>query len=138
MPRIYNRFESKQLRKHLRQTMSKAEVILWSQLKGRQLGYKFRRQYGVGPYVVDFYCPQMRLAVEIDGGQHYEDRQATNDRQRQEYIERLGIRVIRFSDREVLDDVYGVINRLQAILTLPRAKHWPPLVPLLIRGGAPR
>lgn len=120
MPRFYNRSEHKLLRQYLRRHLSKAEIILWSQLQGRQLGYKFRRQHGVGPYVVDFYCAQMRLAIEVDGDQHCEDERAKLDYHRQRFIERQGIRVVRFSTEEVLTNLLCVLDRLRVILTFPR------------------
>lgn len=71
MTRIYNRAVYKTRRKELRNNPTKTEKILWAFLKGKKLsGYKFRRQYGVGKYIVDFYCPQMKLAIELDGEMH--------------------------------------------------------------------
>jgi very-short-patch-repair endonuclease len=70
---LFNRFSDNSKRKELRLNMPKAEVVLWSRLKGKQLkGLKFRRQYGVGPYVVDFCCPELKLVIEVDGGSHFE------------------------------------------------------------------
>ena len=74
------------------------------------MGYRFRRQYGIGPYVLDFYCLGLKLAIEVDGDSHFEA--GEYDRERQRYIESLGIRVLRFTNREVferLDDVAGGI-----------------------------
>ena len=72
MTQYFNRPSVKPRRQALRRTMPKAEVLLWMQLKGRQLlGCKFRRQYSVGSYVLDFYCPEIRLAIELDGDSHF-------------------------------------------------------------------
>jgi hypothetical protein len=65
---VFNRISEKPVRQSLRKALPAAELILWSKLKSRQVnGWKFRRQFGVGPYVVDFYCPALKLAIEIDG-----------------------------------------------------------------------
>ncbi|MGH8474006.1 MAG: endonuclease domain-containing protein, partial [Gammaproteobacteria bacterium] len=85
----------------------------------RQLmDYRFRRQYGVGPYVLDFYCPELKLAIEVDGDNHFEAGAGEYDRERQRYIESLGIRVLRFTNREVferLDDVAGGIAEVASV-----------------------
>ena len=91
----------------LRARQTKAESLLWFALRARRLcGLKFRRQYPIGPFIVDFACVEKRLVVEIDGGYHdyvYED-----DISRQEKIEAEGWKVIRFSNEDVLDDVEAV------------------------------
>jgi len=72
MTEIFNKKEYTKKRRHLRKDMTKAEIYLWSKLKGKQInGLKFRRQYGINNYTVDFYCSELRLAIEIDGGVHY-------------------------------------------------------------------
>ncbi|MGD0919462.1 MAG: DUF559 domain-containing protein [Thermodesulfobacteriota bacterium] len=72
MTKIYNRTVEENNRKILRKNMPKAEVILWSRLKGKRLdGYKFRRQFSVAQFVVDFYCPRLKLAIEVDGDSHF-------------------------------------------------------------------
>lgn len=69
MGKLYNRKQDNEKRKRLRGEMPKAEVILWNEFKGKKvIGYKFRRQYGFGGFVVDFYCPELRLVIEFDGG----------------------------------------------------------------------
>lgn len=72
------------------------------------MGPKFRRQHTVGPYTLDFYCPAARLAVELDGGQHYEAEQRARDLARDDFLARSGIRVLRYSDRDVLLEPEGV------------------------------
>ncbi|MEM1044417.1 MAG: endonuclease domain-containing protein [Bacteroidota bacterium] len=91
------------IRKSLRKRSTPAERRLWQILRARRLqGVKFRRQHGIGRYVVDFYCPAARLAVEVDGAVHDDPLRAEADRQRQAEIEALGIRVVRFSNDDVL------------------------------------
>jgi very-short-patch-repair endonuclease len=93
--------------------MSKAEVLLWTHLSRKQmLGYKFRRQYGVDRYVIDFYCPKLKLAIEIDGPSHVEQGADEYDRMRQSYIEGLGIRFLRFRSDEVYEDMEGVLHAI--------------------------
>jgi very-short-patch-repair endonuclease len=77
------------------------------------MGYKFRRQHGVEQYVLDFYCPELKLAIEIDGPMHASDESRKRDIQRQEFIEQLGIGFLRLSDDEVRQDVDGVIERIR-------------------------
>jgi very-short-patch-repair endonuclease len=73
--------------------MTEPEIILWSRLKNRQmLGYKFRRQVSVGPFVIDFYCPEKKLAIEVDGGSHFVEEAEAYDGERQSVIEQFGIR----------------------------------------------
>jgi very-short-patch-repair endonuclease len=89
--------------------MSKAEVILWKELSRKQMhGYKFRRQYGVDQYVLDFYCPRLKLAVEVDGDSHFMVGAEEQDKIRQEYIESFGIQFLRFTNENVYKNIDGV------------------------------
>ena len=91
------------VRRALRRRMTPAERCLWRILRNRRLGgARFRRQHGVGPYVVDFYCPASRLAVEIDGAVHEEPARAAYDAERERRLSALGIRVVRFTNRDVI------------------------------------
>jgi very-short-patch-repair endonuclease len=96
------RLPALEFRRLLRQRSTDAERELWYRLRRRGLGAKFRRQHTLGPYTLDFYCPTARLAIELDGGQHYEGVQRERDLARDEWLAGRGIRVLRFSDREVL------------------------------------
>lgn len=99
--------------------MPPAEVILWLQLKGRQLnGYKFRRQYSIDKFVVDFYCPELKLAVEVDGDSHYVDGAKERDEGRQKIIENAGIRFLRFTNKDVYDNLNGVLYRIREAASL--------------------
>lgn len=74
MNRTYNDQTQKEVRQQLRQHATQPEQLLWRHLRGSQVnGLKFRRQYGVGVYVLDFYCPELRLAIELDGDSHYSE-----------------------------------------------------------------
>ena len=98
-----NRPELKALRKDLRNHATPAEAVLWKMLKGRQLhGRKFRRQHSIGRYILDFYCPEAKLAVELDGDVHADPLRWEADTRRQQELEERGLRVARFSNSEVL------------------------------------
>ena len=113
MTEIFNKKSETKKRKELRHQMSKAEVVLWTQLKGKKMqGHKFRRQYGVGPYVLDFYCPKLRLAIEIDGDSHFQAGAEEYDRDRQALIEKLGIRFLRFTNLGVYESLNGVLEKV--------------------------
>ncbi len=117
MTKIFNRSSEIEKRRSLRKNLSPAEIKLWHRFKGRQIGgYKFRRQYSVGPYVVDFYCPAVKLALEIDGRTHDEnDEVRTYDRQRQEYIESFGVRFLRFTNWDVYNNSEGVLEKIRLV-----------------------
>lgn len=104
--------------------MTKPEVVLWTRLKGRGcLGYKFRRQHSFGPYIVDFYCHALYLAVEVDGSQHFESEAMCNDRERTRYLNSLQIEVIRFTNSDVLTNLAGVVDALEEALQ-KRRRSW--------------
>lgn len=108
---IFNRTSERVKRKALRKAMPKAEVILWAYLKNKQLyGYKFRRQYSVGPFIIDFYCPRLKLAIEIDGPTHFTKQVEKYDFQRQKYIESFGIRFLRVTNLDIYENIDGVIE----------------------------
>ncbi len=113
MSRNFNRNSQKSLRQFLRNNATRAERVLWSRLKGKQLnGYKFRRQEGIKNYVVDFYCPACMLAVEIDGETHWSDEEIEKDRKRQKDIEDLGVLFLRFTNRDVYENLEGVLQMI--------------------------
>ena len=93
--------------------MSLPEVVLWQQLRRQQLaGMKFRRQHPIGPYVLDFYCADCSLAVEVDGGSHDFETRALHDERRDAWLAAEGVRVLRFLASDVLDD-----SSIEAVLT---------------------
>ena len=93
--------------------MPLAEIILWDRLKGRQLeGYKFRRQYSVEDFIIDFYCPELKLAAEVDGDSHYTEDAPLSDRKRETKIETFGIRFLRFTNRDIYENVEGVLLKI--------------------------
>lgn len=115
--RIYTRTELKQRRRQLRQRQTPAEDFLWQHLRGSMLGgFKFRRQHSIGRYIVDFYCAPVKLAVEIDGPIHRRKDVRENDVEKTAYLHSLRIRVIRFSNYAVLNNVDGVKCALLQVL----------------------
>lgn len=94
--------------------MPKAEVYLWMYLKGKQIsGYKFRRQYSVGSYIIDFYCPALKLAVEVDGDVHLGYVRSVKDELRQEKLELMGIKFLRFANDEIYGDMANVLEKIE-------------------------
>jgi very-short-patch-repair endonuclease len=96
----------------LRRELTPAERVLWEALRSRQVGgLRFRRQHAVGPFVLDFYCPAARLIIEVDGSVH--DQQAEQDAARTEHLEAYGLRVLRFRNEEVLDNLPVILARIE-------------------------
>ena len=113
MTRVFNRRVEKERRQSLRNSLPPAELILWSRLKMRQIcAQKFRRQFSVGPYVVDFYCPALKLAIEIDGDSHFQLGEQDKDRTRQQFIESTGVQFLRFRNVEVRRNLRGVLEAI--------------------------
>ena len=101
----------KQLSRDLRNNMTDAEKRLWSKLRAKQiLGLQFYRQKPLLNFIVDFYCPAANLVIECDGGQHFTDEGLEADRVRDEILVELGLVVLRFSNRQVLTEIDGVIE----------------------------
>ncbi len=92
--------------------MPKGEKLLWSKLKANQLGYKFKRQYSIGAYILDFYAPAIKLCIEIDGRTHDYDEQTKYDDKRQKYLESIGIIVKRFNSKEIFDNINSVVEQI--------------------------
>ena len=112
--KIFNKRPTKEKRKALRKDMTPQEWKVWWYLKNKGRGYRFRRQHGIGPYIVDFYCKERSLVVEIDGSQHQKN--ATYDAKRDTYLKSLNLTVLRFWNNEVNTNVEGVIERIDVYL----------------------
>lgn len=108
--------------RRLRKNQTDAERKLWLALRNHQLGnVKFRRQHAIDKYIVDFYCPRYKIAIEADGGQHYEDRCRRYDLVRTKELGKCGIKVLRFSDLDVLNNIEGVCEEILNNLPLTPA-----------------
>jgi len=111
---IYNSKPLEPNRKELRNSLTPAEAFLWTHLKKKRLsGKKFRRQYSVGPYILDFFCPEDRLAVELDGAPHFTAIGQELDAKRDRYLEGEGIAVLRFENCEVFKNLEFVLGEIR-------------------------
>lgn len=117
MTRLYNKSAERNKRRSLRSNMPKAEALVWARLRDQQVeGCKFRRQYSVGVFVVDFYCPELKLAVEIDGPSLQRDGGAEYDSERQLFLEGKGINVLRVTNAQVYQDLNAAIELIIAAI----------------------
>ena len=118
MPEKLNNLpDMKPFRRKLRRQMTAAEVALWVMIKNKQInGERFLRQYSVSHYVLDFYCPKYKLAVELDGAGHFTDEGREYDEKRTEYLNTVGIRVIRFENLEVFNYPGQVLEEIKKYL----------------------
>jgi very-short-patch-repair endonuclease len=111
---VHNKSKLKENRRELRSNLTSAEAFLWSKLSGNKLeGRKFRRQHSVGNYVLDFYCPSEKLAVELDGMMHFTEDGLKRDENRTAYLNLMGINVLRFENAEVFDYTEEVLNKIK-------------------------
>ncbi|MFQ2094334.1 endonuclease domain-containing protein [Aeromonas taiwanensis] len=113
---IFNREATLDKRREQRGNPTEPEWRLWHVLRAGQLGVKFRRQQGIGPYIADFYCPERLLVIEVDGDSHFDERGLSHDKQRDAYMAGLSLTVLRFSNREVMPNLPGVVVSIRAWL----------------------
>ncbi|MBO4984229.1 MAG: endonuclease domain-containing protein [Bacteroides sp.] len=120
---LMNKPEQLFQRRKLRNHSTPAEATLWKLLKGSQVcGLKFRRQHGVGPYIVDFYCPQIKLAIELDGDPH--TLREDYDERRTAYLNReAGITVLRYENRTVFDDFQRIADEIEMQYQIYMNRH---------------
>jgi len=122
MTKIFNKKSEKEKRRKLRNNPTYAEKVIWLSLRKKQIhGVRFLRQYSVNNFVIDFYVPKIKLAIEVDGSSHIGKEEYGSSRQR--YIESLGIKVIRFSDEQIYGNVNNVVKEIEEI-TLARMKEF--------------
>jgi len=122
----FNNEKLKTLRKTLRQNQTDAERMLWMALKAKRLlSLKFYRQYSVGNYILDFYCPKKKLAIELDGGQHAKEENRILDNNRTLYLYERGIKVVRFWNNDVLNNIEGVSESIISVVR--NNSPYPPL-----------
>jgi very-short-patch-repair endonuclease len=112
MPLSYKN-KLKPLGRKLRNNQTDAERLLWSKIRKKQMGnFQFNRQKPIGNYIVDFYCDKAKLVVEIDGGQHYEYQNILEDKKREEYLIKSGLKTIRFTNLDVLKNIENVVDKI--------------------------
>ena len=108
---IHNRKELEEIRRLLRKTLTPAEATMWKALQKSKLdGRKFRRQHSVGDYILDFYCPSEKLAIELDGMPHFSIIGAKQDIKRDKYLNSLSIKVLRLENRDIYNNLRGVLG----------------------------
>ena len=106
----------KETSKKLRSKPTEAERCLWERIKGKHLGLIFHRQKPVGGYIVDFYCSQAKLVIEVDGGYHLDSETKSYDKVKDETLRNLGLKVERFTNEEVLNRIDKVVEKIKGIL----------------------
>jgi very-short-patch-repair endonuclease len=127
----------KQYSRQLRENMTDAERRLWASVRMKQLKrYQFYRQKPIGDYIVDFFCPGAKLVIEIDGSYHLMGETIEYDRIRDDYLSSLGLRVLRFTNSEVLTDIEGVVKRIREEMEgeIPFSPEKIPLSPPFSKG----
>ncbi|MBO5539268.1 MAG: DUF559 domain-containing protein [Prevotella sp.] len=118
--------ETKDYRRLLRKNETPSERLLWHFLRNKQLdGYRFRQQHGFGPYVLDFYCPELRLCIELDGAVHDDPVQKEKDRERTLFLNQSRIYVLRFKNEELEDHVELVLKRIREYIKNEIQEHRP-------------
>jgi very-short-patch-repair endonuclease len=113
MTKHYNKKEEKEKRRALRRNMTYCEKLVWQHLRNRQLSYRFLRQYSVDQFVIDFYCPELKLAIELDGDVHENPEQKDYDIARQTYLESFGITFLRITNEEYLSNPNLTFKRIE-------------------------
>ncbi|HBX52083.1 MAG: hypothetical protein A2275_04600 [Bacteroidetes bacterium RIFOXYA12_FULL_35_11] len=113
--KLYNLAYLKEIRINLRKNMTEAELVLWEVLKDKKLcGRKFRRQHSIGHYIVDFYCSSEKLIIELDGQHHYTPEGIEKDSERDAHLALMDKKVLRFENKEVLNNLTGVLKQIKA------------------------
>jgi very-short-patch-repair endonuclease len=121
--------------RRLRRNLTNSEAALWSRLRnGQLLGTQFYRQKPIGDHIVDFFAPRAKLVIEVDGSQHLESEHALKDRSRDRYLVSLGLKVLRFNSREVLEERDAVVEAIYGTVAEQLSAKIPPGPPL-IKGG---
>jgi very-short-patch-repair endonuclease len=114
--KIFNLPKNKKNRVKLRVNQTEPDRKLWQAIRGKQLGVKFRRQQGIGNYIVDFYCPEKKIVIELDGDSHFDTTALQNDRLRDEVIRALGLEVVRYTNNDVMENLANVLQDLSTRL----------------------
>lgn len=111
-------------RRYLRKHLTPEEAILWNVIKSKQIdNYKWRKQHPIGPFILDFYCPKAKLCIELDGNTHYTFQGTKEDYKRTEYLNNKGIRVIRFENRLIWENLEQVLNIIKQELFSPAKEN---------------
>jgi very-short-patch-repair endonuclease len=123
--KIYYNPKLKELARKLRNDSTKSEIKLWKELRNRQFyGYKFTRQKPIENFIVDFYCNKLALIIELDGYSHNFEEVLVKDEKKQGLLEKLGLKVLRFEDKEVMEDINNVLKEIEGYV-LEFERHTP-------------
>lgn len=113
MTELFNIKKYQNIRKILRKLPIKAERLLWNKLRRKNFDYRFRRQFGIDKYIVDFYCPKLKLVIELDGATHSTNLEIEKDKFRQSYLESLGLTIKRYNNTDVFKNMDGVMQSIK-------------------------
>ena len=120
MTEIFNKFAEKEKRRLLRANSTEAEKIIWEKIRNKQINKKkFRRQVSIGSYIADFYCPELRLVIEIDGNVHNSNYAKEYDAYRDIYMESLDLKIFRFSNEDIFNKLDEVIDKIKILTRNP-------------------
>jgi very-short-patch-repair endonuclease len=133
MTKIFNQPKQKLLRQALRKMPVSCERKLWSRLRNKQLDYKFFRQFGIGEYIVDFYCPTLKLDIELDGATHCTKEEIKRDEIRDKYLQSLGIITKRYNNTDIKENFSEVIYDIQQTCEQLKLTH--PVLPFIKGKG---
>ena len=112
MADTYNERQQKPIRRNLRKNMPKGEKLLWSKIRNNQLGHRFRRQYGINSVVLDFYCPELRLAIEVDGITHEDTATVAKDREKEFLLTSISIKLLRFPNSAIFENLDSIASQI--------------------------
>lgn len=116
--KIFNKTQYKQRRQELRCNMTEPEQRLWQILRNKQMGIKFRRQHGIGHYIVDFYCSELKLIIEVDGNSHFSEEARGYDKVRDDFMLSLDMMIIRLKNDDVMKNIEGVHQHIKQQIDL--------------------
>ena len=106
-------------RRELRKNQTKQEEVLWKHIRNRKLGFKFKRQYSIGGYILDFYCPECKLVIELDGNQHLEKENFLYDKDRTDFLKVLDCKVLRIRNQELEENLEKVLLKIKEFFPSP-------------------
>lgn len=125
MSQFFNHPKLQERRRSLRLHQTEFEMILWKRLRKKQLlGFRFLRQFSIGPYILDFYCPDKKMGIELDGGQHAQEDAKAYDANRDFFLRTYNIKMLRFWNSEIGQNIEGVLEKIVSELSNPSS---PPL-----------
>ncbi|MFS7245811.1 endonuclease domain-containing protein [Rahnella inusitata] len=113
---VFNDLKYKDLRQKLRSHLPRPEFVFWQAIRGKKLGVKFRRQHGIGNYIVDFYAAEISLIVELDGESHFTERGVNSDESRTITLCDLGMKVVRYTNLQIMRELPSVLEDLKRVI----------------------